>query len=243
MANSRFAWRWLLALCAIGLGLLGSGTAAQDEHPFPMAPGTYWIYRGTVRWTRAGSDEVNEAQIRWRTEVRRVVVHGAIRGIVISGFPFDLAWSDDQPKLSDSLLVESDGKFYLIGGEQFPGAVRRLDQVSDSLEGLLLEKDIVLEWPLRTRRKYCEPEGMSRPDQRYCWIVASRQKGPLPHVAGVSNGDRDQFGLEYWTNPDHIRFTFVPDVGITAYEYHHHGTVADTELRLVEFHAVQARPD
>jgi len=42
--------------------------------------------------------------------------------------------------------------------------------------------------------------------------------------------------LEYWSNPDNAQFAFVPGVGITKYAYHHHGTVADTELQLVEFH-------
>jgi len=73
----------------------------------------------------------------------------------------------------------------------------------------------------------------ARPDGRYCWVVASSRKASLSGLAGVESGNRDEFVLEYWTNPDNIRFTFVPEVGITKYEYHHHGTVADTELQLV----------
>lgn len=209
---------------------------APAENPFPMSPGTYWIYRGTVRWTHENSDQVSEAPITWRTEIRRVIQHGDVHGIVISGFPFDSAWSDDQPKISDSLLVESKGKFYWITDARFQQAVNRLEQSSDSLDGLFTDDDLMLEWPLHEGQKYCDPTGMARPDESYCWVVTSSQKASLAGVAGVENGERNEFVLEYRTNPDNTRFTFVPRVGITRYEYHHHGTVADTELQLVEFH-------
>jgi hypothetical protein len=209
---------------------------ASTENVFPSSPGTYWVYRGTVRWTHEGSNQVGEAPITWRTEIRRVIQHGDVQGIVISGFPFDSAWSDDRPKPSDSLLLESQGKFYRIADDRFQQAVHRIEQSSDSLDGLFTDDDLVLEWPLRKGQKYCDAEGLTRLDQRYCWIVTASQKTPLFGVAGVASSEREQFVLEYWTNPDNIRFTFVPAVGITKYEYHHHGTVADTELQLVEFH-------
>lgn len=206
------------------------------ENPLPMSPGTYWIYRGTVRWTHQNSDQVSDAPITWRTENRRLIQHGDVHGIVITGFPFDSAWSDDQPKASDSLLIESKGKFYWITDARFQQAVSRLEQSSDSLGGLFTDDDLVLEWPLRRGQKYCDADGMARPDQNYCWVVTSSGKTSLAGIAGVESGDRDEFVLEYRTNPDNTRFTFVPGVGITKYEYHHHGTVADTELHLVEFH-------
>jgi hypothetical protein len=228
-------------LCSLTLLplLLAFGMPAcrvSTEAPFPMSSGTYWIYRGTVRWTHAGSDQVSDAPITWRTEIRRVIQHGDVHGIVISGFPFDSAWADDQPKISDSLLIESKGKFYFIGDEHFQQAVQRLEQSSDSLDGLFSDNDLVLEWPLRKGQKYCDADGMARLDGRYCWVVASSRKVSLSGVAGVESGEHDEFVLEYGTNPDNTQFTFVPEVGITKYEYHHHGTVADTELRLVEFH-------
>ena len=33
-----------------------------------------------------------------------------------------------------------------------------------------------------------------------------------------------------------------PGIGILSYQYHHHGTVADTSLTLVEFHPAQLPP-
>ena len=232
-------YRFILCSLIIVPLALGFGLPAgrvSTENPFPMSSGTYWIYRGTVRWTHEGSDQISDAPITWRTEIRRVIQHGDVHGIVVGGFPFDSAWSDEQPKISDSLLLESKGKFYLIGDERFEQAVHRLEQSSDSLDGILKDNDLVLEWPLRKGQKYCDADGMARPDGHYCWVVTSSRKASLSGVAGVESAERDEFVLEYWTNPDNIRFTFVPEVGITKYEYHHHGTVADTELQLVEFH-------
>jgi hypothetical protein len=33
-----------------------------------------------------------------------------------------------------------------------------------------------------------------------------------------------------------------PGIGILSYQYHHHGTVADTSLTLVEFHPAPPSP-
>jgi len=41
--------------------------------------------------------------------------------------------------------------------------------------------------------------------------------------------------LTYRTNPDHTFLEFATDVGIIAYTYGHHGTLAATELSLIEF--------
>jgi len=37
--------------------------------------------------------------------------------------------------------------------------------------------------------------------------------------------------------PDDTTVELAQGIGVLRYEYHHHGTTADTELRLVEFHA------
>ena len=208
----------------------------EPEHPFPSSPGTYWVYRGHVRWTKTGTDQVAEAPITWRTEIRRVIPHGDFSGIVISGFPFDSAWADDHATPSDSLLVESKGRFHFIGDQRFQQAVQRMEQPSDSLDGLFSDDDLILEWPLTPGQKFCDPAGMARDDGQYCWFVSSQEKIALPAAIGAGNRDRDELVLQYRTNPDDTRFVFVPGVGITKFAYHHHGTVADTDLELVEFH-------
>jgi hypothetical protein len=48
--------------------------------------------------------------------------------------------------------------------------------------------------------------------------------------------------LRYITNPDDTEIELAPGTGIISYQYHHHGTVADTSLTLVEFHAEPTLP-
>ena len=50
------------------------------------------------------------------------------------------------------------------------------------------------------------------------------------------------YRVEYATLPDDMEFDFVPGIGMVTYEYHHHGTTADTELHLIEFHDGSAKP-
>ena len=142
-----------------------------------------------------------EAPIVWRTEVRRVIEHGGDTvGVVIRGFPFDLVWADDRPVVSDSLLIESKGKFYRIRGEDFQQAVERLEQPCDPLDGLLSDDELFLKWPSIKDQKFCDAVGLARTDDRYCWVVASFHRTSLSGVAGVGDHDRNEFVLEYWTD-------------------------------------------
>lgn len=193
-----------------------------------MAPGTYWIYQGEVRWTH-DTDQFGAAKITWRTEVRRFFEYGNIRAALISGWPSDLNWSDGKSQPSESLLVESGNKFYLIAKERSEDVLRRLDRPDASLSDLLLDDDLLFGWPLTTHQKFCDAESRARSDDMYCWLVESVLR------SSTSRG-QTEYTLVYRTNPDHALFTFVPNIGIVAYEYHHHGTVADTTLKLTEFH-------
>lgn len=179
------------------------------------------MYQGLVRFTHH-INRVGEAKVTWRTEVKRFIQHGDVRAAVVSGLPSDLDWSNGIAQHSDSLLVESKGNFYRVS--------------DDNLAGMLQDDDIFLKWPLRQGEKFCDAEGMARPDTYYCWFVESASLFHPLRTDEVPPGRRNAFVVTYRTNPDHIRFTFVPGIGITAYEYHHHGTVADTELKLTEFH-------
>ena len=104
--------------------------------------------------------------------------------------------------------------------------------------------DLILEWPLATGQKYaCDAYSMARSDNMYCWIVSSLARTSLQGVSGIPAGERDEYVLEFRTNPDDTEFSFVPEIGITKYAYHHHGTVADTELQLLEFHPGSVKGD
>ena len=71
----------------------------------------------------------------------------------------------------------------------------------------------------------------------YCWVVDEPTQVSLDGIKGLTAKSVTAFGLGYRTNPDDSEMQLVPDVGIISFGYHHHGTVAETELKLVEFHS------
>ena len=162
--------------------------------------------------------------------------HGEFFAVVISGFPSDLDWSDGYPQVADSLLIEARSKFYLISGDRLQDAVRRFEQPADNLDGLFKDDDLILQWPLQSGQKFGDSGGLARADNMYCWFVSSVAPASMPAASGITAAKWPEYTLEFRTNPDDTEFSFVPDMGITKYSYHHHGTVADTELQLKEFH-------
>lgn len=215
----------------------GAGGGAEE---FPLAEGAYWVYRGVVRLGGEG-DNVTETNVSWRMEVTKVIRREGLVAAVVRGFPSELDWSDGEKKPGESLVIASEeGKFYHIGEDGAPAGLRLLENPHDKLQDLLQGDDLFLDLPLRERKKFCDEEGMARDDGMYCWVVVSEGPATLVNVKGVSGDKRTTFTVRYATNPDDQEFDFVPGVGITAYGYHHHGTVADTELDLVEFHAGEA---
>lgn len=168
-------------------------------------------------------------------------IEGVIRrpdatALVISGFPSDLDWSDGTAKAKDSLIIQTpDKKLYRIHPQNLAGALGRLQNQDDNLAGLLKDEDLFLELPLHQGDRFCDAATMARDDSMYCLFVDSATSVLLDQVKGAPPGRCTAFTLNYRSHPDDFEFDFVPGLGMTSYSYHHHGTVADTELKLVEF--------
>jgi hypothetical protein len=211
-------------------------------HPFPMTPGTSWLYAGQVRW-QDQNNITHEEQVSWRTEVRNFVEHPSVNARVaaIYGYPSDLDWTDGKPDTEYRPLVEFGGRFYLLSADTLPATLKRLNDPADNLAGLLSPDDLILEWPMAQGWRFCDPQGIVRTDQLYCWFVDSVTPTTSYKLPGAKNPYRDEYQLSYKTNPDQVNVSFVPDIGITRYEYHHHGSIADTTLTLSEFHPAETK--
>src|SRR5260370_42471526 len=72
--------------------------------------------------------------------------------------------------------------------------------------------------------------------------MGSERELTLKEVKGLEPGKRTAFLLQFVTNPDDTELEFVPGIGFISYRYHHHGTVADTEMSLAEFHSSAVTP-
>lgn len=222
--------------------LLAQQPTTISPHPFPMTPGTSWVYQAQVRW-QDQNNSTHEEQATWRTEVTKFVDHPAANARVASiyGYPSDLDWTDGKPDVEYRPLVEASGRFYLLSADTLPATLKRLDDPNDNLSGLLSVDDLVLEWPLGQGWRFCDPKGIVRTDQLYCWFVDSIAPTTQYKIPGTKDVPRDEYQLSYKTNPDQVSVSFVPDIGITHYEYHHHGAIADTALFLAEFHPAPSR--
>jgi len=66
----------------------------------------------------------------------------------------------------------------------------------------------------------------------YRWFVSENLAG-VPLVAKHLPADSPGFRLTLRTLPDDTVIDFIPGVGMTRYQYRHHGTVAEADLHLV----------
>ena len=231
----------------IGMILLGLVSFAKSNLPaqnpkapevFPLSEGTSWVYQGTVRWFDFNSVKAAKTRVTWTTQIKTVTQRQHLTAVVINGFPSDLDWSDGHLQPNDSLLLASDdGRYYVRQFEDVKNGAKRLADSSDSLQDLIDPDDLFLQSPLEKGKKFsCDSDAVARDDNMYCWVVSSVDRISLLKVKGLEPKQYQVYEVSFRTNPDDTEFQFSPGVGLISYQYHHHGSLADTELKLVAFH-------
>ncbi len=75
--------------------------AKEFDKVFPLAKGTYWIYRGPVE--SGGSNGSISKTISWKMEVTDVIARQDIKAAVVKGFPDDLWWYTENTQPRDSI--------------------------------------------------------------------------------------------------------------------------------------------
>ena len=199
-----------------------------------MKDGAYWIYKGNVRWTIIDPSEVAEQEITWKMEVQRVVQRNDIYGYEMLGAPWDLAWYEDGKEPSEYGIIQAGGNFYQSSIE----TVRRLMDEKDFLGGLVNEYSVFLDIPLVSGKKFCDTPSLTRTDSKYCWMVGEAIQEDGADIKGLESANTVfEFPIYNGTLSDHSIIHFIPGVGISGYEYHHHGTVSDVEVRLIEYYS------
>jgi hypothetical protein len=229
----------ILALAVLGGGLVASARVDDDPRQgFPLIPGTEWVYRGFVRSFDQDSSTGKVTPVTWTMTVVHEFERGGVSAAVVKGFPADLDWSDGHTEPQLSVLIGTpDARFYV---KTLSGAGVTLDQIEDvkySFVSLVRDDDGFLQLPLaQGKRFFCDQGAENREDSEYCWVTGAPHPVEFSRVRGVTPGARTAYEVEFSTNPDDREFEFVDGVGITSYQYHHHRTIAETELRLIEFH-------
>lgn len=210
----------------------------ETQEWFPLSKGTTWVYEGTCKWTRSGSGEVAEKPVTWTMQVMETLTRCQVTAAVVKGYPLDLAHFENGKVPGDYLIVRvGPGKYYLLRQNRAEEALRRLRDERDLLHGLVRDEEIILDIPLVRGKIYGETEQITRQDQSYSWIVEDARPAKLRGIKGIASAGRKvEYEITLRTRPDHQIVDFVPGIGITRYVYGHHGTVSQTDVRLVEFH-------
>lgn len=237
MTPQHFIFAMLSFLATICLTIVSPGRATSVSPPFPLAKGAYWIYQGPSKWTTS-TNTVKQQTLTVKMEITALATRGDLTIAYVLGFPGDLAWYEEGQARGQYLLVQTaDYRYYLLQGDAQTEARSRLATPQGQIEDLLTDSDLLLEYPLDKGKQYGDPDMISREDHYCCWYVESVGQAPITGVKGISPKSSYPFAkLEYRTNPDETLMTVVPGIGITAFTYEHHGTVAETHLTLVEYH-------
>ena len=212
---------------------------SQPDLFFPLTPGTWWLYRGTVMWTDSETNKPAAAPASIKMQVERIIQKPEFTIAVISGFPSDVGWSNGQVDPKPSLLIETRNHEVFLDELPPDFDYAKLEKDARSLDKFLSPENLLFRWPLKKGMKFGDPESVQRPDDRYCWVVATQGKKSLKEIQGAPLKPLEVFLLQFVTAPEDTQMELSPGIGILSYQYHHHGTVADTSLALVEFHPAQ----
>lgn len=212
---------------------------SQPELFFPLVPGTWWLYRGTVTWTDQQTEKEAQADVTLKMSVDKVIQKPEATIAILSGFPRDLDWAAGEVAAMPWLLIETKRHEIFLNALPPDFDYAKLEKDASALDKLLAEDNLLFRWPLKQGMKFGDGESVRRADGLYCWVVASQQTKKPGEIKGVASRPAEISVLRYTTNPDDTEMELSPGIGILSYQYHHHGTVADTSLTLVEFHSAQ----
>jgi hypothetical protein len=209
---------------------------------FPLTPGTWWLYRGTVTWSDQQTEKEVHANVTLKMTVEKVIQKPEFTIAILSGFPRDLDWATGEAAAMPWLLIETKRHEVFLNSLPPDFDHAKLEKDSVSLDKLLAEDNLLFRWPLKKGMKFGDAESVRRDDDHYCWVVTTQETKSLTDIKGLSSRSAEVFLLRYITNPDDTEMEISPGLGILSYQYHHHGTVAETTLTLVEFHLAPAIP-
>jgi hypothetical protein len=208
---------------------------------FPLTVGTYWVYQGSVTWFDQDKNAEEKKEVSLTMSVEKVFRKGDTIFAVIDGFPSDLNFSTGEVKPSRWVMIETEnGKNEVFLHDLDPGVT--LPATDDAnpgpvLDSMMTDDNLLLEWPMARGNRFCDADSQKRDDAMYCWIVESSDRKATKSLNGGAHGESvPVFTLAYRTNPDDTQIEVAPGIGIVSYRYHHHGTTADTDLKLSEFH-------
>ncbi len=205
--------------------LLLSWTAPSDarcerDPAFPLVTGTTWTYAGTARWTLSSEDGgravIKSGPVRWTSRVVDAFDFGEIAGALVRNSPWD-PQVPGAPPHDENLVLRVGCRYYriIVGARRMFAAVK-----SRGRAAFTNDVDGWFDVPL-TPGRILRPWEYGRFGTATGWLVTRAPRG---------------FRLGFATAAGYEVLTLVPGIGVTTYEYHHHGTADDSDVRLIAFH-------
>jgi hypothetical protein len=224
---------WFLTLA---LGFLAQNLFAE-RHEFPLEPGRYWDYQGNVVWADPGASAVQRRTVTWRMEIVEVITRDWTTAAVLKGHPRDLMFFDPKREPRTSLLVSVNlQKYYLLEDDRAQEALSRLKDPQDLLMGLLRESELFLEAPVSIGKRFCDTEMLTRTDTLYCWWVDEEREPSIKTIPGMEPGwDGPEYTMSFRSPSSSEFIGFAPGIGITSYDFSHHGSPSNVQLKLTAF--------
>jgi len=230
-------------LCAVAFNGLYATKRPTSTEFFPFSVGTYWLYKGTVRYEDSEEGMPASTDVTWKMSVERVIRKQGLVAAVVRGYPSDLDWTAGTTEAKPWLILEDEKHRVFLEnlGPEFD--LSKLSGDERVFDKFLADDNLFFQWPMKQGAKHCDEESKKRDDGMYCWVVSGLETKKLETIKGAPPAEQTVYELQYRTMPDDTTVELVQGIGVLRYEYHHHGTTADTELRLVEFHPTGESPE
>lgn len=212
--------KYLFCYCLLFIGC--NEISHQDLKPdFPLAKGNQWTYAAHIKYHDRATDSLIEKDLEWAMEVTEVIQHGKAHAVIVKGFPTDLVWYEGKAERGNYFLLVDSNKIYLSNLAPDDSLNLRVKDVTDPLADLKTGYNILFDFPLVKGKTWgADPEMPQRSDSMYAWVVQN------------TASTNEAAAIKYNTNPDHSIFEFQPAVGITGYQFVHHGTVMELTMKL-----------
>jgi hypothetical protein len=232
LIESSKIWGAILCVFVAAFGLVGCQTKselnrsnAEDGVSLLFRKGSEWTYAGQLEWT-VGT-QIFATNIQWTMSVVDVAKTTNAEVAIVRGFVSELAWYEPGMPVGFTVIAKVENWIYRFPCENEAAAQTQARKLIE--EGVSADEEPWLDLPLaREKRWALNPE---RTDTFYCWRVEDEAMRRIA-ARGTNAREARTWQVVYRTNPDHQIFTVAEGVGIIAYEFAHHGTVASAKVEL-----------
>lgn len=221
------------------------GEASPRPDPVPLEIGSAWTYVGEVWWIPRHRGGIYREHVTWTSEVTDVKRRRGWTAAMLEGHPYDLLGSQAGRERGTYVLLlrgrkNAGPRVFLVRGQRAWDVWRRVQDPEDTLDGLALPEEFLLELPLRGGKPVCPPTTAEEPAAS-CWTVVEEGPADLRAVRGSEEiTDPILYSVSRRTASQDAVWTFVSGLGFTSFACGQSGEVSAVELQLVDYHVPSA---